>query len=130
MRLDIRAVLRRAGRVLRWTLCATFILFAVKYCFEVKARLRADNRPDEWWSEVSPIQDGAYTARLVFTSRDTILLRLYRTGDPILLAERVYTEHGVALLWTDGWLIYDTSLGDGAIQLPPTRLDRLLAKLP
>lgn len=130
MRLDVRAVLRRGGRVLRWTLCAAFILFAVKYCFEVKARVRADSRPDEWWSEVSPIQGGAYTARLVFTSRDTILLRLYRTGDPILLAERAYTEHGVALLWTDDWLIYDTSLDDGAIQLPPTRLDKLLAKLP
>ncbi|WP_159270982.1 hypothetical protein [Variovorax boronicumulans] len=127
-------MLRRSAHLLRWTLCIALLLFGIKYCFEVKARVRADNHPDRWWSEVSPIQGGAYTARLAFVSRDTILLRLYRTGSPTLLAERTYREHGVALSWTDdGWLIYDTSdtsYDEGSIQLPPTRLDNLRAKLP
>ncbi|WP_447773715.1 hypothetical protein [Variovorax boronicumulans] len=131
---NARAMLHRSARILRWALCIALLLFGIKYCFEVKARVRADNHPDRWWSEVSPIQDGAYTARLVFVSRGTILLRLYRTGEPTLLAERTYTEHGVELSWTDdGWLIYDTSdtsYQEGSIQLPPTRLDNFMAKLP
>jgi hypothetical protein len=124
---------RRSVRALQWALCISVILFGVKYCFEAKARVRADGHPEQWWSEVSPERSNAYTARLVFTSRTTVLLRLYRTGDPTLLAERSYTEAGVALRWTEDELIYDTadeSLLGGGIQLPPTRLDKLLAMLP
>lgn len=62
-----------------------------------------------------------------------MVLRLYRTGDSTLLAERMFTEHGVELSWAEDELIYDTAdesfLGSG-IQLPPTRLDNFLAKLP
>jgi len=127
---DFRGVFRRSGRFLQWTLGIVIVLFGIKYCVEVKARVHAGESPHRWTIEVSDIQQGAYTAKSTFIGRETVLLRLYRTGDSTLLAERVYTEHSVALLWTDGWLIYDTSLDDGAIQLPPTRLDRLLAKLP
>lgn len=129
----VRAMLRRSTRILRWTLCVAVVLFGIKYFFEVKARIRADNHPEEWWSEVSPDRGETYTAKLVFINRTTILLRLYRTGDPTLLAERTYTEAGVALGWSDDELIYDTadeSFFGGGIQLPPTRLDNLLAKLP
>ena len=109
------------------------LLLGIKYCFEARARVRADDNPDGWWSSVSDVQDGAYTARRAFVSNDTILLRLYRTGDPTLLAERCYQKHGVEILWTEHELIYDTAddsyLG-GGIQLPPTRLDRFLARLP
>ncbi|RQO37504.1 hypothetical protein DBV14_32170 [Variovorax sp. KBW07] len=119
---------------MRLALCVAVVLLGVKYCFEAKARFRADGHPEAWWSEVSPDRDETYTARLAFIGRTTILLRLYRTGDPTLLAERSYTEAGVALRWTDdGWLIYDTSdtsYEEGSIRLPPTRLDNLLAKLP
>lgn len=130
----VRVLLRRTTHVLRWALCIAVVFLGVRYCFEVKARVRADNHPQAWWSEVSPGRDEAsYTARLVFTSRTTILLRLYRTGEPTLLAERSYTEAGVPLRWAEDELIYDTAdescLG-GGIQLPPTRLDNLLARLP
>ncbi len=130
---SVRAMLRRSTRILRWMLCIAVVLFGINYCFEVKSRVRADNHPEEWWSEVSPDRDETYTAKLVFISRTSILLRLYRTGDPTLLAERTYTEAGVALGWADDELIYDTadeSFLGGGIQLPPTRLDNLLAKLP
>lgn len=130
---DVRTMLRQGARVLRWALCLAVVVLGVKYCFEVKARVRADHHPDEWWSEVSPDPGGAYTARLVFTSRTTILLRLYRTGEPTLLAERSYAEAGVALRWAEDGLTYDIadeSFLGGGIRLPPTRLDNLLAKLP
>lgn len=133
MRPNFHPMLHRGIRVLRWTLCITVLLFGVKYCFEARARADADNNPDGWWSSVSDIQEGAYTAKRASIGNDTILLRLYRTGDPTLLAERSYRKHGVEILWTEHELIYDTSdasyLG-GGIQLPPTRLDNLLAKLP
>jgi hypothetical protein len=130
---DIRTALRRSAPVLRWAICTAVVLFGLKYCFEAKDRIRAEKHPDEWWSEVSPVLEGAYTARLVFTSRSTILLRLYRTGEPTVLAERTYKEAGVALRWSEDELVYDIadeSFLGGGIQLPPTRLDRLLATLP
>ena len=53
-------------------------------------------------------------------------LRLYRTSDMKLLAERTYFAAGkVALYWTPDFLIDDSSQNDGMIALPPTRLDRL-----
>ena len=130
---DFHSMCRRGSRILRWTLLIVILLLGIKYCFEARARVRADDNPDGWWSSVSDVQDGAYTARRAFVSNDTILLRLYRTGDPTLLAERCYQKHGVEILWTEHELIYDTAddsyLG-GGIQLPPTRLDRFLARLP
>jgi hypothetical protein len=124
---------RRGARVLRWTLCLAVVLFGAKYCFDARARNRADAYPEEWRTEISDIPGAAYTARSTVVRHGTILLRLYRTGDPTLLAERIYREHGVELIWTDDQLIYDTadeSFRGGGIQLPPTRLDKLLAKLP
>ena len=133
MRLDAYPLLRRAIHFLKWTICIAVVVFGVKYCFESKARVHAGEPPHRWSIQVPDILNGAYTAKYTFINRDTILLRLYRTGDPTLLAERTYTEHGVDLHWSDHELIYDTSedfyLG-GSIQLPPTRVDRLLAKLP
>lgn len=127
------STLRSGARVLRWVLCIAMVLVGVRYCFEARSRSRADDYPDQWRTEISDVQGGAYTARSTVMSRDTILLRLYRTGDATLLAERTYREHGVELTWTDDELIYDTadeSFLGGGIQLPPTRLDELLAKLP
>ncbi|WP_341893433.1 hypothetical protein [Variovorax sp. YR752] len=128
-----RTMRRRGARVLLWTLLIAILLFGIKYCFEARARVRADNNPDGWWSSASDVQDEAYTAKRASIGNNTILLRLYRTGDPTLLAERSYQKHGVEILWTEHELIYDTSdasyLGGGT-QLPPTRLDNFLAKLP
>lgn len=123
----------RGARVLRWTLCIAVVLFGIKYCFDARARHRADGYPEEWRTERSDIPGAAYTARSTVVRHGTILLRLYRTGEPTLLAERMFAEHGVELIWTDDMLIYDTadeSFLGGGIQLPPTRLDKLLAQLP
>lgn len=131
--LDVRHSVHRAARFLQWALWIAIALFGLKYCFEVRNRLYAESHPEDWWTEVSTVPGGAYTAKLHFIGNRTILLRLYRTGNPTLLAERTYREAGVRLVWTAHELIYDTSddsyLG-GGIQLPPTRIDRLLAKLP
>jgi hypothetical protein len=127
------SMLHRGARVLRWALCIAVVLVGVRYCFEARGRSRADEYPDQWRTEISDVQGGAYTARSTVVHHGTILLRLYRTGDSTLLAERTYREHGVELLWTNDELIYDTaddSFLGGGIQLPPTRLDKLLAKLP
>ncbi|SCX54107.1 hypothetical protein SAMN03159363_1419 [Variovorax sp. EL159] len=114
-------------------LCIVIVFFGIKYCFEARGRIGADKKPDRWWTSVSDFPNEEYTAMSTFTSRDTILLRLYRTGDSTLLAERTYREHGVDIFWTEHELIYDTAddsyLG-GGIQLPPTRLDNFLAMLP
>ncbi len=96
---------------------------------DAKARFDAQSQGD-WQVEVSDTNNGAYSAKYTVVSRDDIVLRLYRTGDATLLAERTFREHGVEIHWTDDELICDTSADDGAIHLPPTPLDRLLARLP
>ena len=120
-------------RFLKWMLYIAIVIFGIKYCSDARARAHAGEYPHRWRIDVSNYPNGDYTAKSTFIGRNTILLRLYRTGDTTLLAERTFTEHGVALRWTKDMLIYDTSedfyLG-GGIELPPTQIDRLLAKLP
>lgn len=122
--------LRRGIGFVRWVLCITLVLFGVNYCVAANDRARASANTGDWETSISDTHGGAYTAKYIVMHRDKILLRLYRTGDPALLAERTYQEHGVAFVWTEHALIYDTSEDDGGIRLPPTRMDRLLAKLP
>jgi hypothetical protein len=76
---------------------------------------------------------GIYTARYAYISRDRILLRVYRTSDMALMAERTYRYPDAAkLIWTKDSLIYDSAGegDDGEVHLPPTIVDRLLAKMP
>jgi hypothetical protein len=120
----------KTARFLKWCACAGLLVIGVNYCFDAALRARAGTYSDGWQTEVSKTHDGAYTARYAFIRRDKILLRLYRTDDSRVLAERTFTEHGVGLVWADDALIYDTSEDPGMIMLPPTRLDWLLAKLP
>lgn len=132
--LDVRPVRRGGARLVRLMLGIAVTLSCVSYCIDVQDRARAGEPPYRWRTDVATVEGVSYTAKTAFTRGQTVLLKLYRTGDPTLLAQRTFTEHGVALRWSqDGWLIYDTSddsyLG-GEIQLPPTRLDNLLAKLP
>jgi hypothetical protein len=111
-------------------LCIALFLLGINYYFAAHARAHAGETTGGWEVEISDTHDGAYTARYALINRRDILLRLYRTGDPTVLAERTYDEHGVALTWTKDMLIYDSSVDDGVIDLPPTRMDRLLAMLP
>ncbi|MDO9402541.1 MAG: hypothetical protein Q7T87_00760 [Polaromonas sp.] len=133
LRKRIGRLVHRVIRFCKWTLFVSILVRGVKYGFEAKARYRAASDPSGWATEFSDYPNSEYTAVSKFVSYDTSLLRLYPTGDPALIAERTYTEHGVNLHWSAQELIYDTSddsyLG-GDIQLPPTRLDRFLARLP
>lgn len=130
MRSDPLHMPTRGIRLIKWAVCIALFLLAVNYYFAANARAHAGEATGGWEIEVSDADRGAYTARYALINRRDILLRLYRTGDPTLLAERTYGEHGVALTWTKDMLIYDTSIDNGAIALPPTRMDRLLAMLP
>lgn len=127
------SVLQRDLRLLRWALCIAVFLWGAKYWLDARGRANAGEHPYRWQIDVAIVQGVSYTAKSAFVRGDTLVLRLYRTGDPTLLAERMFTDHGVALRWVEDELIYDTAdesyLG-GGIQLPPTRLDNLLAKLP
>ncbi|UXZ85106.1 hypothetical protein [Burkholderia multivorans] len=94
------------------------------------ARLRA--RATQFVTEPSRGDGGRYTARYAYLGGERILLRLYRTSDMRLLAERTYAyPDAVRLIWTKESLIFDTAVDhDGEIPLPPTGFDRLKAMLP
>ncbi|MBC8746155.1 MULTISPECIES: hypothetical protein [Paraburkholderia] len=108
------------------TLTVILALAALGYRTAVKQMTEAtfhDQRSD----------DGKYIARYAYPPRDRIALRLYRTATKELLAERGYRyPERIRLLWTDDYLIYDTSAAseDGEIELPPSWWDRVKAKLP
>jgi hypothetical protein len=75
---------------------------------------------------------GEYMAEYAYLPGRRIYLRVYRTSDMTLLADRTYAYPDAArLTWGRKSLIYDTSIDDGGeINLPPTLYDRLMAKLP
>ena len=94
------------------------------------ARVRA--YATRFGTELSKNDGGRYTAKYAYLAGNRILLRLYRTSDMRLLAERTYEyADAVRLVWTKESLIFDTAAdSDGEIELPPTQLDRLKAMLP
>ena len=122
----------RAVLSLTYGICVVAILvFFAGYGSDVIYR----NSAEHWFKEVSDVDGGLYTARYSYLGRGWILLRIYKTGDAKILAERTYQYGDTAkLVWTDDAVVYDTSengiLHDGAISLPPTWLDGVLAKIP
>lgn len=133
MNLDFSRLRRGCVRFMCLALCVTLLICTAVYFSDARDRARAGKPPHRWRVDVETVQGVSYTAKSIFINRDTILVRLYRTGDPTLLAERMFKEHGVDMSWTKDELIYDTadeSFLGGGIQLPPTRLDNFLAKLP
>ncbi|MCA8009215.1 hypothetical protein KPB04_10500 [Burkholderia cenocepacia] len=94
------------------------------------AHVRA--RATQFDTELSTNDGGRYTAKYTYLAGDRILLRLYRTSDMRLLAERTYEyPESIRLVWTKEFLIFDTAVdSDGEIKLPPTLFDRLTAMLP
>lgn len=90
---------------------------------------------NDWIEEVSDADGGLYTAKYAYLGRGWILLRIYKTGRPKLLAERTYQYLDRAkLLWLKNVIIYDAAedelIHDGGVNLPPTCLDYALANLP
>jgi hypothetical protein len=108
-----------------------FLLIA-SFVYYQNASTRA--KASDFHREASDSDGGLYTAKYAYLSRDRILLRLYRTSDMKLLAERTYSYPEAArLVWGKEVLIYDTSEdadGGGEIKLPPSLYDRLTAHLP
>ncbi|WP_322023121.1 hypothetical protein [Burkholderia sp. BCC1977] len=129
---------RNEGRVERMksgmkALGAGLAIVTVLFCagsYYKDARVRA--HATRFDSELSTNGGGRYTAQYAYLGADRILLRLYRTSDMRLLAERTYEyPDSVRLVWTKESLIFDTAVGsDGEIRLPPTRFDRFKAMLP
>lgn len=108
-----------------------FIIVALLYHRDVNRRSTAKN----WDSQLSTEDDGIYTAKYTYLKSDVMLIRLYRTGEETLLAERTFDHSDMPrVFWTKDKLIYSTNdssmFYDGFINLPPTWIDRLLAQLP
>ncbi|MCA8257059.1 hypothetical protein LGM89_27670 [Burkholderia sp. AU31624] len=106
----------------------TFLCWAGSYYQDARIRAHATH----FDTERSRNDGGRYTAQYAYLGRDRILLRLYRTSDMRLLAERTYEyPDAVRLVWTKESLIFDTAVDSGGeIKLPPTHFDRFTAMLP
>jgi hypothetical protein len=109
-------------------LIVTLLFCADSYYKDARVRAHAT----QFDSEASRYDGGRYTAQYAYLEGNRILLRLYRTSDMRLLAERTYEyPDAVRLIWTRESLIFDTAVeSDGEIKLPPTQFDRLRAMLP
>ncbi|WP_423369305.1 hypothetical protein [Burkholderia sp. LMG 32019] len=86
-------------------------------------------------TERSRADDERYTATYCYGPGENVVLRLYRSSSMNLLAERLFSyprDEPVRLTWDRDAVVYDAAAsdGDGIITLPPSLIDRLLAKLP
>ena len=110
----------------------TMLLFiAIDYYGDASRRMKAY----EWIISTSTEDDGFYTAQYTALTSEIMLIRLYKTGEDKLLAERTFIHSDIPrVFWTKDCLVYDTNdsslFYDGGINLPPTWIDRLLAQLP
>jgi hypothetical protein len=72
---------------------------------------------------------GEYMAEYAYLPGRRIYLRVYRSSDMALIADRTYSYPDAAkLFWSEDSLVYDTR--GGSLSLPPTLYDRIMAKLP
>jgi hypothetical protein len=129
-RTERKARLKRAGKkILIGSTLFLLVAFVLKY--QADARVRSNAHMSG--QSISTNDGGLYIARYAYLGREEVLLRVYRRSDMTLIAERIYSElDEVGLVWTTDKVIYDTSAfdGKGYIDLPPTLLDRILAKFP
>lgn len=112
-------------------LLLVFSFFILFYSGEVSRR----NRASDWQFEKSIFDDGRYTAKYGYVGRGAALLRIYETKSDRLLAERQFhAAVPVKLIWMPAGVQYSTNddswFYEGVINLPPDRIDRLLAHLP
>lgn len=113
------------------TILLVFIIIALIYHRDANRRSAAQN----WDSQLSTEDDGIYTAKYTYLKSDIMLIRLYKTGGKTLLAERTFDHSDMPrVFWTKDKLIYSTNdssmFYDGAINLPPSWIDKVLAQLP
>lgn len=105
------------------------VAYAVGYMLDV--RIRQVNVPNCRWNLVPKTSDVPYLAYFCYVARDTVLLRLYDISNQHLLAERMFFNlDRPNFYWENDAFGYDTAPDGGVVTLPPTVLDRLLARLP
>ncbi|MEN8516527.1 hypothetical protein FPJ27_36575 [Burkholderia sp. MS455] len=126
---EIRIFIRRAFVS---AAVVTVLGFGWGYWKDVQLRAICDSREQK----IERSSHGGYWARYCYFG-DTIVLRLYDRGGEHLVAERTYRDGSrlpVELHWAKEALMYPQGLEFGAtfgeISLPPTFLDRMLARLP
>ena len=120
-----------AKKMVSYIFLAAFVVCVLYYALQVWYR----HSPNIWYEQVSDVNEGAYTVRYAYVAENWISLKIYKTGENQLLAERTYQFVGPAdFTWVNNKLIYDMSDNsfyyDGLVNLPPTKIDRLLAYLP
>lgn len=111
-------------------LCVIFIISMIYYG-DASRRAGAKN----WSKQLSTEDGGIYTAKYTYLTSEIMLIRLYKTGESQILAERTFDHSDMPrVFWTKDMLIYSTNdssmFYDGGINLPPTWIDRILAQLP
>lgn len=112
-----------------WLSGAILIMYALGYAMDARTRMTECI----WERSFSNEDGGLYTAEYCNLKLDKVLLRVYRTSDSTLLAERTYRYlDAPKVTWTKDRLVFDTyENGDGgSVPLPPTLLDRTRARLP
>lgn len=110
-----------------YSLCSV----CVPYYQGLMIRLQAS----AWHAEQSTANGGIYTAQYALVDPDNVVVRIYRTADNKILAERTFRDpYWSGLAWERLAVIYKNgsaaTLDDGAIALPPHWTDRLSALLP
>jgi hypothetical protein len=98
--------------------------------YAIDANLRMTRGVDCVWDPIPNPKDSPCYANFCYLTKDTVVLRVFDAKDDELLAERTYRNSDLGrFYWKSDALRYDTFTGD-SIALPPTLLDRLLAKFP
>jgi hypothetical protein len=108
---------------------ALLAVCALGYVLNLRSRMTECT----WERSVSNDDGGLYTAEYCNIALDKVLLRIRRTSDGSLLAERTYRYlDAPKVTWTRDRVVFDTyeNGNAGAVALPPTLLDRLRARLP
>ena len=83
------------------------------------------------WEEVPNPDNVSYDGRWCKLTNDTALLQLYDRITRTMVAERMFFELDRPIFFGDSHRLGYVSRGDGSvIQLPPTLIDRIRAKMP
>ena len=126
--------------LLRWAYWIAALVAMVYFCnYLLDAHTRTTRAPSCEWDPVpnpfNVVYEKAYTARFCYLARHVFLLQIHH-ADGTLVAERTYDDSAFpSTYWKSNGVDYTYSGSDGSaaggfIDIPPTLIDRLLAKLP
>jgi hypothetical protein len=114
------------------TIVSAFATFALVFAgsYWKDARLRASITPAD--CDTAQSANGRFIAQTCYVG-DKVILRLDELGNRHPLAERTYPRYSddpIRIYWKTAALLYEDGDDIGTIGLPPSTLDRLLARLP